>query len=435
MTRTSKIWSVLSFGMACMAFFAVQVPQSVWAQSTDDPLDFWVQERTESSQSSIPVLDLQSLPSFKTMRRSASKTPHSLLSVMPDIYIEEEELRPQFIFDTNDPEQAKGCQGIDLQSTDLQGELDCPLASCPDSACPHCERCPADRELVMPESVSPTLPHEASWAVATLFEEQPQPNPYFRKETENQCGEIADSLAKSLADSNISTESRQEILAATMKLMVRNAELEARAEVATLKLQHEREMAQLRSEVAEHQTYATQIGEIKNWMGPIYANQNQTQRQFQGLMTNLQLINRTLRLLEQEKQTQQLHLTQPAPANNYPPQIESNPFVRPDRPERWSRLPSHEQPQNDPGRPDHSTMKNQEPAPMIFRASTPVLAPKRLSPQEVQQQRLQSEIQQMQTQLDRLQNRSNIRQANWNEPLPSNPLKPLPQMLRPLKSN
>lgn len=430
MTRTSKIWLVLSFGMVCMAFFAVQSPQTVWAQSTADSLDLEAQERTKSSPGLLPVLDLQSLPSFKAMQGSADETPHSLLSVMPDIFIEEEKEQPRFIFDTNDSESAKGCQG-----TDPKGEFDCPLAGCPDSTCPHCEACPVDRELVMPESVSPTLPHEASWAVATLFDEQPQPNPYFHKETENQCGEIADSLAKSLADSNISTESRQEILAATMKLLVRNAELEARAEVAMLKLQHEREMAQLRSEVAEHQTYASQIGEIKNWMGPIYANQNQTQRQFQGLMTNLQLINRTLRLLEQEKQTQQLHLTQPAPVNNYPPQIESNPFVRPDRPERWSRLPSHEQPQNVPRRPDHSTMKDQEPAPTIFRASTPVLAPKRLSPQEVQQQRLQSEIRQMQTQLERLQNRSNVRQANWNEPLPSNPLKPLPQMLRPLKSN
>ena len=430
MTRTSKIWSVLSFGTVCMAFFVVQCPQSVWAQSTADLLDREVQEQTKSFQRSIPVLDLQSLPSFKEMRRSASKTPHSLMSVTPDIFIEEEEERPQYIFGTDDSEPAKGCQ-----VTMPQSELDCPLAGCPDSTCPDCERCPADRELRMPESVSPALPHEASWAVATLFDEQPQANPYFLRETGNECEEITDALARSLADPNISTESRQEILAATMKLLVRNSELEARAEVAMLKLQHEREMANLRNEVAEHQNYATQIGEIKNWMGPIYANQNQTQRQFQSLMTNLQLINRTLRLLEQEKQTQQLQLTQPAPTTNYSSQIESNPFVRPERPDRWSRLPSHEQPQNVPRRPDHSTMKDQEPAPTIFRASTPVLAPKRLSPQEVQQQRLQSEIQQMQTQLDRLQNRSNIRQANWNEPLPSNPLKPLPQMLRPLKSN
>ena len=133
------------------------------------------------------------------MQGSADETPHSLLSVMPDIFIEEEKEQPRFIFDTNDSESAKGCQG-----TDPKGEFDCPLAGCPDSTCPHCEACPVDRELVMPESVSPTLPHEASWAVATLFDEQPQPNPYFHKETENQCGEIADSLAKSLADSNLS---------------------------------------------------------------------------------------------------------------------------------------------------------------------------------------------------------------------------------------
>ena len=446
MTRTSKIWLALSIGAVCVAVFATRPAN---AQSPDQGIPA-EQDGAESAERPLLPIDLKSLhPDIDVgfPVSPISESAQSLTAVPRKVSIEEEE-EQLLLGHQND---RRGCEHRKACENFYSSMPQEPLASCPD--CPFCEglvvenpelrrspsgkECPGASELDMPETIpSQVVSPAVEWAAVATFRE---PCPAKESiQTGQRCEDLADNLANSLADPNISTESRREILAATMKLMVRNAELEARAEIASLKLEHQQELSQLRNQVAEFQTYATQIGEIKNWMAPIYANQNQTQRQFQTLTNDLQIINRTLRLLEQEKRSQQLLLTnQPRRATSIPPQVETNPYVRP---ERWSRLPSYEkQQQTVPSRPDHSTMRRTEPKrsqPTIIRASAPMDAPRRLNPQEIQQERVQTEIQQMQSRLNQLKSESKIseskiRQAGWNEPLPSQPIKPIPQMLRP----
>ena len=421
MTRTSKFWSAIS----CMIGLSLLACQPVIAQQSN--------ERQLG-----PIFD--SLSDTKAM------------PVVPKIVIEQEESEfetmpiglPEetYVFEGKSDSSRNDCEGFWTAMPMPQEDSNDSSESCPEFDCQKGKCYPA-RQGLEAQYTSLFEAHVANAFLDDMATSETDAKPYQHSE------EIADLLASGLADPNIEPESRRTILSATMKLMVRNAELEV------LNLQQEREVAQLRGEMTRLQTYANQMEEVKNLLGPLYTAQNtKAQEQFKSLLTNLQLIDRTLRLLEKKEQNQQLQLTQPRqePLPSLAPHRKTNPYVRP---ERWSRLPNYEQPQPRETRPNHSTMNENETNPrtnpqidpQIFRASAPLQpAPQRLNPNEVQQERLQSEIKRLQIQLNHLKGEAQVEQAGWDtsatflpstqslpntQALPGNPLKPAPQMLRP----
>ncbi len=260
-------------------------------------------------------------------------------------------------------------------------------------------------------------------------------NQHLESSAYRHCDDLADTMSDCLADSNMSPDSRRRILETTMKLLVRNAELESQVQVARLQLEHERELSSMRGEVAHLRAQISAVGEIKTWMGPLYTNQNQSQQQMNNLMTNLQLVNRTLRMLEKEKDdSSRMQANQPLPAQLIVPQTQP---LRSQRPERWSQLPSHArpQPQLQPQlrprteRDDHTTQNNADNRGDTYLSrSTSQVAPPRLTDEAVRRQQLKSHLRQLQAELDRTNSQA-IQPAGWEQPIPQqypNQLRPLP---------
>lgn len=336
----------------------------------------------------------------------------------------------------------------------------CPVCKeqCPDCnvQCPaskeQCPACPAKWAEVqdsLPTAEKPCPLVAQGFAVGTPMPDDGRPrltagfiqNEHATLPSYRLCSELADTLSESLADPNIPSESRRRILESTLKLLVRNAELESQAEVAILKLKHERELAVVREQQAMLQSQIAQTSGLKQWMAPLYANQNQTQQQMQNVMTNLQLVDRTLRLLEKEKSGVQLPLvnqpnrynqpparmTQPAQANQPLPALPATrrALELTPRPERWSQLPTHSQP---PVRRalDKSTHQRSPDQDSFFSDTHSQLAPKRLSDNEVRRQQLTSQLKQLQKELSELPSDSPIRSVGWDQPIQSNQLKPNP---------
>ena len=258
-------------------------------------------------------------------------------------------------------------------------------------------------------------------------------NHYAESASQQLCEDLAETMAECLSDSQIPAESRRRILATSMKLLVRNAELESQAEVARLQLEHERELAATRENLVQLQARMSAVGEVKSWMGPLYTNLNQTQQSMSNVMTNLQLVNRTLRLLENEKNVaKRKQANQPLPAQMVP-QAQPGP-----RPERWSQLPKHSQPPRKTETQDHTTQQVPRDRNETFLSRSSQVAPPRLSDQEVQRQQLESRMRQLQAELDRL-NSQDIRTVGWeSETIQENPnqLRPIwPHPLRPVREN
>lgn len=304
---------------------------------------------------------------------------------------------------------------------------------------------PMDERLLLP--LSETRPAVASTRTPGFIQ-----NKHFESPAYGLCDELAATMSECLADSSMSEESRRRILETTMKLLVRNAELEAHAEMSRLQLQHERELSAMKGDLMHLQAQITAVGEIKTWMGPLYTNQNQTQQQMNNLMTNLQLVNRTLRLLEKEKDvSKRMQANRPLPSQFVPstqPQQPQPNF----RPERWSQLPSHiqPQPQTQPRfqsqpqpqvrpsteRDDRTTGNPLSPkSDTVLSSITSQVAPPRLTDEAIRRQQLENHMRQLQVELDRSR-ASSVQPAGWEQAVPQsypNQLRPQPaNQLRPL---
>jgi hypothetical protein len=257
-------------------------------------------------------------------------------------------------------------------------------------------------------------------------------NEHFNAPEFQMCDELAETMASCLADANIPQDTRRQILQTSMKLLVRNAQLESQARVAQIQLEHERELAVVRGNMLQLQAQMASTGEIKTWIGPLYSNQNQTQQQMNNLMTNLQLVNRTLRLLEKEKEAaERMQANQPLPSGFAVPQP-----VRQQRPERWSQLPSHSQPETiRRSNPNDQTTQRRE-QPFLSSSRTSQVAPPRLTDEAVRRQQLESHMRQLQAELDRSQPNQPVQRVGWEQPVA--PVRqPLPgaNQLRPMMPN
>ena len=191
------------------------------------------------------------------------------------------------------------------------------------TCCPNC--CEAAEGCDGCEGVCPATQKFSNAPCPFAVREVPQSNmgfiqnQYAESQSQQICEDLAETMTECLSDSQIPLDARRRILASTMKLLVRNAELEAQAEIAQIQLKHEREMAATRENLIQLQARMSATGEVKNWMGPLYTNLNQTQQSMNNVMTNLQLVNRTLRLLENEKHaSMRVQANQPLPAQLVP---------------------------------------------------------------------------------------------------------------------
>lgn len=301
--------------------------------------------------------------------------------------------------------------------------------------CPNC--CESNEGCDGCDGVCPASQKLNNLPCPFAIREQPQPqiafiqNRYAEPPSRQICDDLAETMAECMSDAQIPLDVRRRILASTMKLLVRNAELEAQAEVAQLQLKHEREMAATRENLIQLQTRMSATGEVKNWMGPLYTNLNQTQQSLNNVMTNLQLVNRSLRLLENEKnESMRKQANQPLPSQ-FVPMTQPVP-----RPERWSQLPNHAEPPKQPKNQDHTTQRSPENDNNTFFSSISQPAPPRWNDRDVQRQQLESQMRFLQAELDRL-NSQNVRTVGWESETiqpPQNQLRPMQQpQLRPIQ--
>lgn len=327
---------------------------------------------------------------------------------------------------TNTP----GVSASDVQSEARRPEEMCPAVArakkdADASPCPFGDACQGQCATEMPDSGYARLRLPPAPAPKSQCD-----NAQCTECEQDHCAELAATLSDSLSDSNIHPQARRDILDATMKLLVINANLEAKAEIAQMQLVHEREVALIRGHMYQLQGQMATIGEVQQWMAPLYTRQNQTQQQMQNLESGLQLINQSMRSMARENTPQPaMQSRQPyvnpqqwtQNPNRYPqPSTIRNQYVPQ---ERWSQLPSHME--NPPVRDDKSTTytppsSNPNAAPArteTYRKTTSQVAPKRLSDFEIRRERLRNEISRVERELKQLDDGQLVKAVSWNEPL------------------
>ncbi len=132
------------------------------------------------------------------------------------------------------------------------------------------------------------------------------------------CCQVAELLRVALKNKNLDDPSSREVIESALALVAKNAQTEANTQIAELKIEHEKEMASMRGQAVQMSTQHNNAENLKNWLGPLYTNQNRAIQQIQMLAYSSNAINRTLTLLEKQMSTKNSGgSTQASNANPY----------------------------------------------------------------------------------------------------------------------
>jgi hypothetical protein len=118
------------------------------------------------------------------------------------------------------------------------------------------------------------------------------------------CKDLAELLCTTLNGSEMSEPAMRRVIEKAMILVAKNAQSESRMEMAHMQIRHEEEKAALRGQLLQLSTQVHTVNDLRDWIGPLYANQNRTIQHIQLLSANSSALNRTLSLLEKQLSSQ-----------------------------------------------------------------------------------------------------------------------------------
>ncbi len=296
---------------------------------------------------------------------------------------------------------------------DLVVQLMAPCANdCTDGDCENCEAKPNHASI--PRSGSqpttdncpngcdcslckPNTPSTANGSSSSLVTDQ----------VESYCLNMAKLLAASLTSESTNSQAqdqlatRQQAIESAMLMVAETAAAKAEAKIAKLEAAHQASIYRLQTQLNEMAAQSNAVGQLREWLGPIYTNQNRNYQQMQLVAANNATMNRTLSLLEK-----QIEL---AKTNHVGQMIRNHTIAS----------------------ADYITSDPVETTPKIV-VNQPVDVPPKdersASPQDnsTEIQRLQSQLSELQSRLDQLQSNP-VRSAGHLEPVftPDKPLRPI----------
>ena len=120
------------------------------------------------------------------------------------------------------------------------------------------------------------------------------------------CRQMAALLAVSLRtssaseDGDRSVELQQKAIEAAMLMVAETAEANSHVKIAELEATHQETVSSLQVQINQLSAGATSVSQLREWLGPIYTNQNRNYQQMQLVSANNATMNRTLSLLEKQ---------------------------------------------------------------------------------------------------------------------------------------
>lgn len=114
------------------------------------------------------------------------------------------------------------------------------------------------------------------------------------------CKDMAELLCTTLNGSEMGEPAMQKVIEKAMMLVARNAQSESQIAMAQMQAKHEQEKAEMRGQLVQLSTQIHTVNDLRNWIGPLYTNQNRTIQHMQMMSASSYALNRTLSLLEKQ---------------------------------------------------------------------------------------------------------------------------------------
>ncbi len=114
------------------------------------------------------------------------------------------------------------------------------------------------------------------------------------------CKDLAELLCTTIHGNDMSEPAMRRAIEKAMMLVARNAKSESLIEMANMEAKHRDEQASLRGQLLQLSTQVHTVNDLRNWIGPLYTNQNRTIQHLQLMSASSNTLNRTLSLLEKQ---------------------------------------------------------------------------------------------------------------------------------------
>ncbi len=124
------------------------------------------------------------------------------------------------------------------------------------------------------------------------------PNP--EEDMTSHCQLMAKLLAIAIQDQAQSDDARRQVIEAALLMIAETSEAKAQAKIARLEASHQKQLTDLRSQLEQSNPPSSSVSQIREWLGPIYTNQNRNFHQLQTMAANGQSLNRQVGLLERK---------------------------------------------------------------------------------------------------------------------------------------
>ena len=223
--------------------------------------------------------------------------------------------------------------------------------------------------------------------------------PKSAEDMKSHCQLMAKLLAIAIQDQEQSNDARRQVIEAALMMIAETSEAKAQLKIAKLEATHQKQLSELRSELKKSNSPPSSVSQIREWLGPVYTNQNRNFHQLQTMAADNQSLSQKVGLLERKIDA----VNQSLPPRTIHNRLygESLSARSKNHGQAEATGPPHQRDQKDWGQPN------------------------RISPSE-QARRLRQEIHDLQNRLKVLQQEA-VRPANHLEPVfnPDQPLRPL----------
>ena len=113
------------------------------------------------------------------------------------------------------------------------------------------------------------------------------------------CQLMAKLLSFALHEGDQTREDQCKVIEAALMMIAETSEAKAQARISRLEVIHQKQLTGLQHPL-KNSPETNSVSQFREWLGPIYTNQNRNFHQMQSLATNSQNLNRTVRMLERK---------------------------------------------------------------------------------------------------------------------------------------
>jgi hypothetical protein len=107
-------------------------------------------------------------------------------------------------------------------------------------------------------------------------------------------------LSAAIQDGEQTQDAQRKVIEAALMMIAETSEAKAQAKIAWLEANHQKQLTNLKCQMEKSSPATSSFSQLREWLSPIYTNQNRNFHQMKSIAANGENLSRTVGLLERK---------------------------------------------------------------------------------------------------------------------------------------